>query len=932
MIFPINSHKKNHLGYFKIVIWVVFLFNISITAQESNNITSILNSSSDSKQKELQLISLFNTLEKNNTDSLYTYYQKAAHWFSIKNDIQNAIIYEQKAFNNISSSKETDSLIAQKSVYTLGNYYRSNYQFKKAIESYHKSINFHKSTPQADKAYLGIAYTYYRAKDFYKSDLYYKTLIERLESKSPSPFLADVYCRAAINLIQTNTDEGLERGITYAKKADEISKLVETPKTIQYRIKYRLGYLYNTYKTLNINLSETYYKEALQIAIDLNDSSKIRKTYLDLGNLHQTTNLNTALAYDQIALKITPKKDSLTRHKITSNIGFANSYFGKYPEGLTYAFDALHILTLKDFKNHTDDYQKIFLASPYKQNILTQLSILAQTYLRYYEETKDPVLLEKCIAYFTMGDQLIDLLKVDSSEFTSRLFWRNVSTSIYGKAIRACYLHQDLEKAHYFIEKNKALLLMEDLASQAYKRSLTISPEIIAQEEVLQREILEQEKLLKTQAQTSGTNQGSNLYGVLVEKKRALEQLRENMLPEKQLSFEPSIIALSELQKSLKPDEVIVNYHLSNDDGYGIYSNNNKGYISISTSQKNKFFEIENTNALQTDIQLALTFLKRPFKTQEDITRYTQLSNSIYKKLFPTEEVRSQIKNKKLIISPDSYLSFLPFEALSTSADKTSYLIQNTEIRYVYSNSFIRNIHREVTPQKHTYLGIAPVQFQDTQLTSLDYSLQEINSIDAYYPGDKLLQEKGTKQAFLDALNQHTIIHLATHADISDTTSPWIAFQDEKITLEELYLTENNAALVFLSGCNTTLGDHKAGEGVMSLARGFFYSGAQSVISTLWSIDDKSTAYITDQFYKNLNNGLTTSEALHHSKKSYLQQHSGSETSPYYWASPILLGKDNTLLIENTTLDYWILISCSLLVMGVIFIYTLSRKRISSKK
>ena len=48
-----------------------------------------------------------------------------------------------------------------------------------------------------------------------------------------------------------------------------------------------------------------------------------------------------------------------------------------------------------------------------------------------------------------------------------------------------------------------------------------------------------------------------------------------------------------------------------------------------------------------------------------------------------------------------------------------------------------------------------------------------------------------------------------------------------KITLDELYFTQNNASLVVQSGCNTTLGKQEVGEGVMSLTRGFFYSGAK---------------------------------------------------------------------------------------------------------
>jgi len=45
-----------------------------------------------------------------------------------------------------------------------------------------------------------------------------------------------------------------------------------------------------------------------------------------------------------------------------------------------------------------------------------------------------------------------------------------------------------------------------------------------------------------------------------------------------------------------------------------------------------------------------------------------------------------------------------------------------------------------------------------------------------------------------------------------------------------------------LSACQTNIGQHKKGEGVMSLSRGLMEAGAQSIISSLWSVNAKSTS------------------------------------------------------------------------------------------
>ena len=129
--------------------------------------------------------------------------------------------------------------------------------------------------------------------------------------------------------------------------------------------------------------------------------------------------------------------------------------------------------------------------------------------------------------------------------------------------------------------------------------------------------------------------------------------------------------------------------------------------------------------------------------------------------------------------------------------------------------------------------------------------------------------QKATKEAFLNTLPNHDIIHLATHANAQDSIAPWIAFRNKKLYLDELSLLTNNAKMVILSGCNTLLGKQEIGEGIMSLARGFFQSGAKSIVSSLWNADDQSTTAIMTHFYKNLNNGYSKSKALQKSKTNF---------------------------------------------------------------
>jgi CHAT domain-containing protein len=60
------------------------------------------------------------------------------------------------------------------------------------------------------------------------------------------------------------------------------------------------------------------------------------------------------------------------------------------------------------------------------------------------------------------------------------------------------------------------------------------------------------------------------------------------------------------------------------------------------------------------------------------------------------------------------------------------------------------------------------------------------------------------------------------------------------------------ANLVVLSGCDTGLGKLSTGDELVGLTRAFIYAGTPSVVASLWSVDDSSTAQLMASFYRNL--------------------------------------------------------------------------------
>ncbi len=95
--------------------------------------------------------------------------------------------------------------------------------------------------------------------------------------------------------------------------------------------------------------------------------------------------------------------------------------------------------------------------------------------------------------------------------------------------------------------------------------------------------------------------------------------------------------------------------------------------------------------------------------------------------------------------------------------------------------------------------------------------------------------------------------------------------------------------LVVLSACQTGLGDISQGEGVFGLQRGFKKAGANSILMSLWEVNDEATQILMTQFYKNLVSGRSKRQSLRSAQKYLREYNRGQFDKPEYWAAFILL-------------------------------------------
>jgi CHAT domain-containing protein len=121
------------------------------------------------------------------------------------------------------------------------------------------------------------------------------------------------------------------------------------------------------------------------------------------------------------------------------------------------------------------------------------------------------------------------------------------------------------------------------------------------------------------------------------------------------------------------------------------------------------------------------------------------------------------------------------------------------------------------------------------------------------------------------------------------------SLEDGYLKTYEIYGIPLKAKMVVLSSCNTGNGLLYSGEGILSLARGFIFSGSQSVIMSMWEIEDKSGTEIVEMFYKNLKKGYPKSVALKKARISFLENADQLRSHPYFWSALVVYGNNSPI-------------------------------------
>ncbi|MBX7168846.1 MAG: CHAT domain-containing protein [Pirellulales bacterium] len=119
--------------------------------------------------------------------------------------------------------------------------------------------------------------------------------------------------------------------------------------------------------------------------------------------------------------------------------------------------------------------------------------------------------------------------------------------------------------------------------------------------------------------------------------------------------------------------------------------------------------------------------------------------------------------------------------------------------------------------------------------------------------------------------------------------------EDGWVTAEEVSQIDlAGTELVVLSACETGLGDIRGGEGVFGLRRALVHAGAQSVVTSLFSVPDEETQQLMSRFYRYLATGHSKLAALNQAQLDLLHERRERVGAghPFFWASFIFVGTE----------------------------------------
>ena len=390
--------------------------------------------------------------------------------------------------------------------------------------------------------------------------------------------------------------------------------------------------------------------------------------------------------------------------------------------------------------------------------------------------------------------------------------------------------------------------------------------------------------------------------------------------------FWPQPKKAAEIQRDvLAPDTLLLEYHLGE----------RRSFLWAVTSDSLACFILPNRARLEglsnTVIRLVGDYRGR-MRDPAAARSYRQALRSISDLLLGA--VAEKLGTKRILVVPSGALQRLPFAALLVPGDIGTDAVPlgiRNELTVLPSASVLaelrevnhgrRNAPRSVAvladpvynsddprvPQNAGAVAVKSAVASGLSLARLPFSRQEASVVVAPAPPGTTLKALGfdASRATLMAedIGLYRYLHLATHFVIDEVHPEQSGLvlslinrqglpDSGLIRLDDLYagLPRLSCEMVTLSACYSAFGKDMRGEGLINLARAFFYVGSARVLVSLWACEDRATAEFMGILYRGIFSGERPAAALRAARRAFWDR-GDRWRDPYFSAGFTLYGE-----------------------------------------
>ncbi|NEQ64369.1 MAG: CHAT domain-containing protein [Symploca sp. SIO2D2] len=671
--------------------------------------------------------------------------------------------------------------------------------------------------------------------------------------------------------IRGNKADNLEKCINFYKAALTIRKIEYFPEEYA-MITNNLGCVYcdRIYgnRTENLEAAISYFNEALKIRNTETFPLEWAETKNNLGTAYderilekRASNLELAIRCYKDILKIYTRSNlpfewARTQHNL-GNV-YSDRILGK---------------SIKNFKTAIHHYKaslQVFTRLAFPQNyLLTKFSLG-----RAYQERQE---FQYSYAAFTDAFDIIESWRgeiisgsgIEGDKQKLAEEWNE----LYQHMVEACLQLNLYTEAVEYVERSKTRNLVELILT--HDRHTIFPPEVVVQLDRLRDEIASGQYELQNATAEDPTALAQHLQQL----RQQRNELQDQYLPiGSGFQFEP-------FRSSLSDRRAIVEFYVTTD----------KLLVFIITQQSPQLLilspDLVDLKKLE---NWAINYLKAYSNQTSHWQRRLTTRLNLLAKILHLDEIIEQIPPlcDQLTLIPHRFLHLLPLHALPLAENSSLFERFPQGVSYAPSCQLLQLAQTRERPE---FTHLFAVQNPSNSGQPLSYADVEVEAIQNYFDTSNVFKQKRATKEGIDETSLNTVhcAHFSCHgyfnasqprqsalilanaqlnsAPTQPDTENYLSLENggaldlnKCLTLDKIFtLSLDKCRLVTLSACETGLIDFRnTSDEYIGLPSGFLYAGAAIVVSSLWTVNDLSTAFLMIRFYQNLKDGLAGALAL----------------------------------------------------------------------